>query len=74
MKDKNVKSKGLVFAGLGMEIIGMMVGSQILGNELDRYFQWPGYAVMALVLTSFVVWVTHVVVMSKRFMQQNEAE
>ncbi len=73
MKNKvEIRNKGLVFAGLGMEVIGMMVGSVIFGAEIDKYYGWPGYAVMLLVIASFIVWVVHVVVISKRFMREHE--
>lgn len=65
----NKTGKGLVFAGLGMEIIGMMIGSVFIGQEIDKLVGWPGYSVIVLVLASFGVWVWHIIAISKKFMQ-----
>ncbi len=66
---ENKTGKGLVFAGLGMEIIGMMIGSVIVGREVDKLTGWPGYSVIFLVLASFGVWVWHIIAIAKKFMQ-----
>ena len=68
-KQDSKKGKGLVFAGLGMEVVGMMIGSVIVGREVDKYLGWPGYSVIFLLLTSFGLWVWHIVAISKKFMQ-----
>ena len=72
MNDKK-QHKGLVFAGLGMEVIGLMVGSVILGTEIDKHFGWKGYSVFFLLLTSFSVWVFHVIVLAKRMMNDESS-
>lgn len=64
------KGKGLVFAGLGMEIIGMMIGSVIVGQEIDKLMGWNGYySVIVLMLASFGVWVWHIIAIARKFMQ-----
>lgn len=68
-KDSNKTGKGLVFAGLGMEIVGMMIGSVLVGNEIDKIFGWPYYSVIFLILASFGVWIWHIVAIAKKFMQ-----
>ena len=69
---KSGQNKGLVFAGLGMEIIGMMIGSVIIGGEIDKIMKWPYYSIIVLVLASFGVWVWHIIAISKKFMQDNQ--
>lgn len=73
-KDNQNQHKGLVFAGLGMEVIGLMVGSVILGTEIDKYFGWKGYSVFFLLLSSFSVWVWHIIVLSKRMMKESSED
>ena len=73
-KKTNSQHKGLVFAGLGMEIIGLMVGSVVVGTKIDEYFGWKGYSVFFLLLSSFSVWVWHIIIMAKRMMRENESE
>lgn len=69
----NKTGKGLVFAGLGMEIIGMMIGSVIIGQEVDKLIGWKGYySVIVLMLASFGVWVWHIIVIARKFMQDTE--
>ena len=64
--------KGLVFAGLGMEIIGMMWGSVVLGQVIDEYFGLNNVAMVVLMFSAFFVWVVHIVVMAKKMMVTND--
>ena len=67
-KNYKKKQKLTVFAGLGFEVIGLMLGSVFVGKSLDSYFQTGGLAVVILILLSFIVWLYHVIHMSKKVM------
>jgi hypothetical protein len=64
--------KGLVFLGMGFELLGLILGGLYLGQTIDKVMNWPGYGVAGVVICCLVSWLIHLIFMLKKFM--NEAE
>ncbi len=65
---------GMIFMGMGFELVGLVIGCIYLGGQLDKYFSWPGYATAGLVVLSMVGWIVHLIVLLKRFQAQLPAD
>jgi len=63
--------KGMVFLGMGFELLGVVLGGMFVGQAVDREFQWPGYGLAAFVVLGLVGWMVHLVFMLKKFMQED---
>ena len=61
--------KGLVFVGMGFELLGLVIGALYLGQIIDKYMGWSGYAVAGLLIVVMISWVLHLVVLLKRFIK-----
>lgn len=67
-KDGNSNSKkGIVFAGLGFELAGLVIASVTFGGKLDEHYGWPGYGVAGLTVLSMVGWLIHLIFMLQRW-------
>lgn len=67
-KEKNSNSrKGIVFAGLGFELAGLVIASVTFGGKIDEVYGWPGYAVAGLTVLSMVGWLIHLIFMINRW-------
>jgi len=63
-------NKGLVFMGMGFELLGLVLGGYYLGQAIDNEFGWPGYGVAALVICGLIGWMIHLIFLLKRFMAE----
>lgn len=64
--------KGLVFLGMGFELLGLILGGLYIGGAIDAHMGWPGYGVAFLVVICMVSWMIHLIVLLKRFMADTE--
>lgn len=62
--------KGLVFMGMGFELLGLILGCLYLGQTIDNYMSWPGYGVAVLVICGLISWLVHLFMMLKKFMDE----
>jgi len=65
--------KYLIFASIGFELVGIMLGTIYLGQAIDKTYQTKGMALIALMLIGLASWLTHVILLLRRF-QKNESE
>jgi len=61
-EDSKLKTKLLAAAGLGMELVGMVMVMFYAGRYIDRKFELPGYGVTIGGMLALVMWLTHVVI------------
>lgn len=66
--------KGLVFTGMGFELVGLVLGSLYLGGIIDRHMEWQGYGVAAILIIGFIGWIIHLILLLKRFMADSSGE
>lgn len=73
--DKNDKNRGIVFLGIGFELVAMCVGGWFLGIYLDQYFGWtPNTAGTWLVLALMASWFVHLIYLLRKFERDDERE
>jgi len=61
--------KAVVFAGMGFELAGLIVGGLYLGQYLDAVYNLKGIATAALALGALASWLIHLVVLIKKFQE-----
>ena len=61
-----MKNKYIVFAVMGMELIGIMVGCLLIGQMLDEKFGLKGLAMIGLSMLGLAGWLYQIVMMAKR--------
>lgn len=61
--------KGLVFMGMGFELVGLIFGCLYLGQMLDKQMHWPGYGVALFVIAGLISWMVHLIYLLRRFME-----
>ncbi len=61
-----MKPNYMAFAGLGFELVGLVLGSMWVGSRVDEYFEWPGYAAAGLIVGMTGLWVVHLVLFLRR--------
>jgi hypothetical protein len=61
-------NKGIVFMGMGFELLGMVLGGLYVGQAVDKYMEWPGYGVAVFVVSGLISWMVHLIYMLKKFM------
>lgn len=59
--------KGLVFAGIGFELLGLIVAAVILGLHLDEKMNTQGIITAILIFLALAIWIFHLIVMMKKF-------
>lgn len=52
--------------GLSIELIGLIFGGVVIGQEVDDYYGFNGYGMMAGIILALVTWFTHVLKAMKR--------
>ena len=62
--------KGIVFMGMGFELLGVILGGLYVGDLLDKQMSWPGYGTAGVVVACLVSWMVHLVYMLKKFMAE----
>ena len=62
--------KGLVFMGMGFELLGLILGGLYLGKLIDEHMGWPGYGVAVCAIAVLLSWLVHLFVLLKRFMEE----
>jgi hypothetical protein len=63
------KTSGLVFMGLGFELLVMFLIGAYVGRAIDKYFGWPGYGFLGMIGVLMIAWVMHFIFLLKRFMK-----
>jgi len=58
-------NKYIVFAALGFELVGIMIGCLFLGQWLDHKYSTKGLAIIGCSVLGLAGWLIHVVQMAK---------
>lgn len=64
--------KGMVFAGMGFELLGLVVAGLYMGRAIDQEMGWPGYALAGLVMVALLGWCFHIYWLLERFERDEE--
>ena len=65
-------NKGVVFLGIGFELIALCIGGYVLGDYVDRYYGWKNQASSYLVLVLLISWFIHLIYLLRRFEADND--
>ena len=63
-----MNKKGLIFAGTGFELVGMVLAGYFLGTKLDEFFGKKGVYVGVCIMGFMALWTFHFVFLLKKFM------
>ena len=66
-------NKYIIFAVMGVELVGLILGSLYLGQILDEKFQTQGLIMVALSLISLGGWLFHIVILAKNLEKNSKA-
>ncbi len=66
--------KYLIFASIGFELIGLILGAFYLGNYLDDKYQGHGLYFVILAFVALIGWLLQIVLFLRRFQKEDEAE
>ena len=64
-----MNSKGLVFIGIGFELVGLVLAALILGEKLDKYYGKDGVFVIIFLICGFISWTFHFIFLLKKMMK-----
>ena len=67
-----MNNKGVVFLGIGFELVAMCVGGFYLGEYIDSYYGWKSFASTYLVLALLLSWFLHLFYLLRKFEKENE--
>ena len=62
---------GLIFMGMGFELVGIVLASHYLGSMLDIRFSLGGLGIAGALLLGLVGWVMHIVYLLMRMQRAN---
>lgn len=69
------KNRGIVFLGIGFELVAMCLGGWFLGAFLDDHFGWPpNTAGTWLVLALMTSWFVHLIYLLRKFERDDERD
>jgi F0F1-type ATP synthase assembly protein I len=60
-----MKNKYIIFAAMGMELIGIIVGCLFIGQKIDEIYGLKGLAMIGLSMLGLAGWIYHIVVLSR---------
>ena len=66
--------KYLIFASIGFELVGIMLGSIYLGQTIDQNYKTKGIALIVLMFIGLASWLTHVVLLLRKFQKEDSNE
>lgn len=66
--------KYIVFASMGFELVGLIIGSYYLGQFLDQKYHTQGLIFVGLTFVSLIGWMTRVIWLLRRMQKTEEQE
>jgi hypothetical protein len=66
------KNRGIVFLGIGFELIAMCGGGYFLGDFIDQKMGWKSTASTYLVLSLLIGWFVHLIYLLRKFEKDSE--
>lgn len=66
--------KYIIFASIGFELVGLILGCFYLGKYLDQKYQTNGLIFVGLVFASLIGWLWRVIWLLRRIQKSEEEE
>lgn len=64
--------KYIIFASMGFELVGLIIGCFYLGQLLDQKYQTKGLIFVGLVFAALIGWLIRVIWLLRRFQKSDE--
>lgn len=65
-------NKGLVFLGIGFELIAMCMGGYYLGEAINEYYGWKAATSAYLIVLLLIAWFVHLFYLLRKFEKDDE--
>ena len=65
---------GMVFAGMGFELLGLILAALYIGGIIDNELNGGGLGVAGMVITVLVGWFVHLFMLLKKFMERADRD
>jgi len=62
----------IIFASIGFELVGLIVGCFYLGQYIDQKYQTKGLAFVGLSVAALIGWLVRVIWLLKRIQQEDD--
>jgi F0F1-type ATP synthase assembly protein I len=66
------KNKYIVFAGMGFELIGIIIATLILGQWLDEKFNLKGLSMIGFSMAGLSGWIYHIILLAKKMEEKTK--
>lgn len=66
--------KYIIFASIGFELVGLIIGCFYLGQYLDQKYQTKGLAFVGLTFAALIGWLWRVIWLLRRIQREEEKE
>lgn len=66
--------KYLIFAGMGFELVGLILGAYFVGNHFDNKYQTNGLIFVGLSFAGLIGWLVRVIWLINRLQKQEDRE
>ncbi len=63
----------IIFASMGFELVGLILGCFFLGQMLDEKYQTRGLIFVGLTMLALVGWLVRIIWLLRRMQRQDEA-
>lgn len=70
---KMKRAKAIVFAGMGFELVGLILAGLYLGQFLDKQYNLNGLATAGLSILVLIGWMVQLVFMLRKFLAEEKA-
>lgn len=60
-------NRGIVFLGIGFELVALCIGGYFLGDFIDKHYGWKNVASSYLVLVLLIGWFVHLIYLLRKF-------
>jgi F0F1-type ATP synthase assembly protein I len=68
------KNKYIVFAAMGFELVGVMLGCLYIGQLIDQKWNLKGLGIIGFSILGLAGWIIHIVQMSKQIENVKDEE
>jgi len=65
---------GIIFMGMGFELVGIVLASLYLGSMLDKHLSLRGFGVASVLLLGLGGWVAHMIFLLVRMQKANDKD
>ena len=72
--DEDQKRKGLIFSGMGIELVVLILGGAKIGSIIDSTYELNGLGQAGMIILVMAAWFYHLVIMLQKFMKDNNSE